>query len=74
MSFLVYKKVINYFHKQFITFYKIYIILKPFIITHGPIGSGISVKVMLSLVIGCSIVSLYAHKEICFPLPRVPYF
>ena len=27
-----------------------------------------------SFVIGCSIVSLYAHKEICFPLPLVPYF
>ena len=31
-------------------------------------------KVISSFVIGCSIVSSYAHNAICFPLPLVPYF
>ena len=45
-----------------------------FNIIHGPIASGKSVNSIVSFVIGCSIVSLYAHNEICFPLPLVPYF
>ena len=73
-NFSYIKRVINHFHKQFITLRKIYIKLTSFIITQGPTSSGKSVKLISSLVIGCSIVSLYAHKEICFPFPLVPYF
>ena len=43
-------------------------------IHHVPMGSGKSLNSMLSFVIGCSIVNLYAHKAICFPFPLVPYF
>ena len=73
-SFFICKKVINCFRKQFMTFYKIYIILTSLSITHGPIFSGKSTNVIASLVTGCSILNLYAQSDICFPLPRVPYF
>ena len=39
-----------------------------------PMCSGSNSNDIISFVIGCGNSNLYAHNEICFPLPLVPYF
>ena len=43
-------------------------------IFHVPFNSGIDLKHISSLVIGCFIFSSYAQRAICLPCPLPPYF